>query len=313
MFLASFSLDAPVLAQTGEFAKPIDMVIVLDNSCSMFPKEMLVAGCTTYGSDVDFLRITGADMFLARLGFAQANEADYQVGVISLGDEPTLISPLGALAGRRDELAGLIATPKPETATKLVPALQLAYHELTTSPERKSASLPAVVLITDGVPYPPEGQSSAEIEKLIQQYPDIPLFLMILKGADSNLDEFDNYVAFWQGMQQTYDHVFVYLIERPDQIQDTYNTIVALLQDTIPTKGSLVKPGEDLSFYVSRYIDNIVITASYPPGAKQGGLQVIDPRGQVVQAGEAGVARFSGEQESGWGRLDRRPAPGGRL
>ena len=152
------------------------------------------------------------------------------------------------------------------------------------------------MLITDGVPYPPEGQSNADIEKLIQQYPDIPLFLMILKGADSNLDEFDKYVAFWQGMQQKYDHVFVYLIDRPDQIQDTYNTIVALLQDTIATKGSLVTPGQDLSFYVSRYIDKVVITASYPPGAEQGGLQVIDPRGQVVQEGEAGVARFSGEQ-----------------
>ncbi len=296
VFLTALSPGAPAQAQTGGFARPIDMVIVLDNSCSMFPKEMLVAGCTSYGSDVDFLRITGADMFLARLGFDQANEADYQVGVISLGDEPTLVSPLGALAGRRDELADLIADPKPETATKLVPALQLAYKELTTSPSRKPANLPAAVLITDGVPYPSEGQSNADIEKLIQQYPDIPLFLMILKGAESNLDEFDKYVAFWQGMQQKYDHVFVYLIERPDQIQDTYNTIVALLQDTIPTKGSLVAPGEDLSFYVSRYIDKVVITASYPPGAEQGGLQVIDPRGQVVQTGEAGVAQFSGEK-----------------
>ena len=47
LFLATFGLGAPVLAQTGEFAKPIDMLIVLDNSCSMFPKEMLVAGCTS--------------------------------------------------------------------------------------------------------------------------------------------------------------------------------------------------------------------------------------------------------------------------
>ena len=135
------------------------MLIVLDNSCSMFPKEMLVAGCTSFGSDVNFLRITGADLFLARLGFDQEREADYQVGVISLGDEPTLVSPLGPLASRRDELAALIANPTPEKATRLVPALQLAYDELTTSPNRKEANQPAVVLITDGVPYPSEGQS----------------------------------------------------------------------------------------------------------------------------------------------------------
>ena len=102
-------------------------------------------------------------MFLARLGFAQANEADYQVGVISLGDEPNLVSPLGALAGRRDELAGLIANPKPETATRLVPALQL-HMRADHITQRKAANLPAAVLITDGVPYPPEGQSNAEIE-----------------------------------------------------------------------------------------------------------------------------------------------------
>ena len=139
-------------------------------------------------------------------------------------------------------------------------------------------------------------RANADIENLIQKYPDIPVFLMILKGAEANLDEFDDYVTFWQCMQQTYDNVFVYLIEKPDQIQDTYNTIVALLQDTIPTKGSLVTPGKDLSFYVSQYIDKVVITASYPPGAQKGSIQVIDPRGQVVQDGEPGVARFSGEQ-----------------
>jgi len=286
----------PSLAQSGVSDRPIDMLIVLDNSCSMFPKEMLVPGCTSFGSDVNFLRITGADLFLARLGFDQAKEEDYQVGVISLGDEPTLISPLAPLAGRRDELAALIANPAPEKATLLVPALQLAFDELTTSPNRKDANQPAVVLITDGVPYPPEGQSNTDIENLIQKYPEIPVFLMILKNTEANLEEFDDYVTFWQSMQQTYDNVFVYLIEQPDQIQDTYNSIVALLQDTIPTKGSLVTPGTDLPFYVSEYIDKVVITASYPPGSQKGSIRVIDPRGQEVRDGEPGVARFSGEQ-----------------
>ena len=72
------------------------MVIVLDNSCSMFPKEMLVAGCTSYGSDVGFLRITGADMFLARLGFDQANEADYQVGCDQPGRRAHPGQPVGS-------------------------------------------------------------------------------------------------------------------------------------------------------------------------------------------------------------------------
>ena len=296
VFLALFFLCIPVLAQSGGTDHPIDLLIVLDNSCSMFPKEWLIPGCTWYGSDVNFLRITGADMFLARLGFDQANEADYQIGVVSLGDEPTLVSPLRPLADQRDSLAGLIANPKPQKATRIVPAMQMAFDELTTSPNRKEANLPAVVLITDGVPNPPQGQSNADIENLIQKYPDIPVFLMILKGTDSNVEEFDEYVKFWQDMQQKYDHVFVYVIEQADQIQNTYNTIVASLQDAIPTKGSLVVPGEDLPFYVSQYVDKVVITVSFPPGVRRGSVQVIDPGGQVVQDGEAGVAHFRGKQ-----------------
>ena len=118
---------------------------------------------------------------------------------------------------------------------------------------------------------------------------------MILKGADSNLDEFDNYVNFWQGMQQKYDNVFVYLIDDPTRSR-TPITRSWLAAGYHPDQRQPGLPGKDLPFYVSRYIDKVVITASYPPGAEQGGLQVIDPRGQVVQEGEAGVARFSGEQ-----------------
>jgi hypothetical protein len=69
-----------------------------------------------------------------------------------------------------------------------------------------------------------------------------------------------------------------------------------LLQDTIPAKGNLVVPGIDLPFYVSEYIEKVVITVSYPRGAEKGTVQVLDPSGQAVEEGEAGVARFSGAQ-----------------
>lgn len=276
--------------------KPVNLMIVLDNSCSMFPQGMIPVGCTSFGSDVNFLRIRGADLFLARLGFGQAEEADYRVGVISLGDEPKLISPLVPLTDARDYLASKIANPAPAKATRLVPALDLAYQMLRNSPNLKPGSQPAVVLITDGVPWPPEGQSDADIEKLISDNHDIPLFLMLLKGGDSNLEEFDQYVKFWQELQLRYDNVFVSLIENPDQIEDAYNRIVALLQDTIPSKANSLGPDSDMPFYVSKYTHQVVITIGYPTGAPKGTITVTDPKGADVHAGEDGVSIFRGKE-----------------
>ena len=283
-------------AQTSTTRRPVDMMIVLDNSCSMFPKEMIPTGCTSFGSDVDFLRIKGADLFIARLGYDQDNEGEYQLGVISLGDEPVVQSPLGPLMGNRDLIANRIAEPIPQKATRFVPALQKAYIELRDSPTHKPSNLPAIVLITDGVPYPPEGQSNEDIEKLISQNDDIPLFMLILKGAESNLEEFDEYAEFWKDMQTQHDNVHVYLIENDSQIETTYNKIVALLQDTIPTEGQLVSPGSELLFFVGEYTAKVVLTISSPPGISKGTVQVIDPRNEVVKADEPGVAYFRGSQ-----------------
>jgi von Willebrand factor type A domain len=280
----------------SEGQKPINLMIVLDNSCSMFPRERIPVGCTDFGSDVNFLRIRGADLFLARLGFGQANEADYRVGIVSLGDEPKLISPLVPLTDSRDYLASKIANPAPEKATELVPALKMAYQNLRNSPNLKPGSQPAVVLITDGVPYPPEGQSNADIEKLIKDNSDIPLFLMLLKGSSGALEEFDQYVKFWQDLQLRYNNVFVSLIENPNQIEDTYNTIVAMLQDTIPSKAIALAANTDLPFYISKYIDQVVITISYPSGSKKGTVRVSDPNGEEVKADEAGVFVFKGRE-----------------
>lgn len=294
--LAMMVRTPPVVAQGGTVKRPVDLMIVVDNSCSMFPQEMIVAGCTSYGSDVNFLRIKGSDLFLARLGFDQENEDQYHVGIISLGEESRVLSPLVELSGNRDYLSGRLANPRPERATRFVPALQRAYLELRNSTNRIPENLPAVVLITDGVPYPTEGQSNAEIEKLIADNADIPIFLMILKGVDSNVEEFDEYVRFWNEVKRRYNHVYVDLIENDTQIENSFNEIVALLQDTIPTQPQTIVPGEDLKFYVDQYVKKVVLTFSYPPNVPVGSSEVIDPNGEIVEDEEEGVSHFLGRQ-----------------
>ncbi len=182
IFSLVVSFPLKVSAQTGEIRKAIDMMILIDNSCSMFPASQILPGCDLYGSDPNFLRIVGADLFIARLGFAEPNETEYQVGVISVGDQPDLITPLQPISGIRDQVAREIANPQPQLATRMVPALQMAYDEFRNSPNRRLSNLPAIVLITDGVPWPTEGQGLTQIEDLISKNADTPLFVLLLQN-----------------------------------------------------------------------------------------------------------------------------------
>ncbi len=120
----------PASAQIETTRLPVDMMVLIDNSCSMFPANQILAGCDAWGSDPGFLRIAGANLFIARLGFGEENESEYRLGVISVGDTPELVSPLKVLLGNRDSLADLIAEPKAQPATRIVPALEMAYKQL---------------------------------------------------------------------------------------------------------------------------------------------------------------------------------------
>ncbi|MGE5223151.1 MAG: hypothetical protein ACM3PY_11995, partial [Omnitrophica WOR_2 bacterium] len=282
-------------AQTSDTSRPVDLMIVIDNSCSMFPQDKILAGCTSFGSDPDYFRITGADLFFARLGFGAPNEAEYQAGVVDLGDEPILTSPLKPLKDARDSLAKLIANPKARSATKLVPALDAAYKELRTSPNRKPLNMPAVVLITDGIPWPLDGQSNTDIEKLIKQNQDIPLFIMLLQNAKFLTDDYKQYIQFWQQLQVKYPSLFIYTIAEASQIDDTYNQIVAQLQDTVPTKGTSLQPNAPLKVFVNQYVQRMVVTVIQPANQAKGALTIEDPGGKAVKDNEPGVSHFRGD------------------
>lgn len=290
LVLVSLSLPLrPTLASDlEETRRAIDMMLVIDNSCSMFPCPQ--PDCLACGNDPDFFRIYGADLFIARLGFAETNETDYQVGVVSMGARPPdLIRPLQPVHEIRDLLAGEIADPEIQGQTQIIAALQAAYDELRDSPNRKPANLPAIVLITDGQPYPRTGQSDAEIEQLVAENPDISLFVMLLQTPQNTDAGYREYIAFWQGVQTRYTHVFAHKIESRQQIQETYNQIVAQLQDTIPSTGFPVMPGQPVRVFVSRYVQEIVLTIMHESGEMAGEVKVLDPLGNQVLDTDPGV------------------------
>ncbi len=286
--------------QSDETRRPIDMMIVLDNSCSMFPKEKIVPGCEVWGNDPDFLRISGVHLFVASLGFGAPNALEYQAGVISLGKEAKVVSPLQPLNdATRAAIARLVKDPSPELGTNMIDAIQLAYQELRTSPARRATNLPAVVLMTDGRPYPDAGQSDADLERLVSANPDIPFFIMLLQ--DSTDSDYEQYVRFWEQMQTRYDHVFTYRITDRDQIDSTYNQIVAQLQNTIADEGGTdVMPGMPYPFFVSKCVQGITIKIRYELDEEKGVVTVQDPNLDIVDLNTAvpGVAHFREEDNS---------------
>jgi hypothetical protein len=273
-------------------SRPIDMMLVIDNSCSMFPKERRISCCEVWGNDPDFLRITGAYLFAARLGFAETNEKEYQAGVISLGEAPKLISPLQPLAVARGALAKAVANPEPACETRIIPALNLAYKELLESPKHRPTNLPAVVLITDGIPYPASGQSNADIEQLVSSHPDVPFFAMLLQNRADPSAEYEKYISFWQDMQGKHSNVFAYRIQDAKQIEETYNIIVAQLQNTVSAKGTVVDPGTPLEVFVSRYVQKIVATVIHRNPGSKGMVTIKDPGNKIVLDTEPGVSHF---------------------
>ena len=287
--------QAPVQAQSADSKEPIDMMILIDNSCSMFPANKILAGCDAYGADPNFLRIVGADLFIARLGFGEANEADYRLGVIGIGDQPSMVSPLASLNGNRDLLASKIANPLPQPATRIVPALQNAYDALQNSAQATPPRLPAIVMITDGIPWPRQGQSNDDIQKLVSAHANIPLFVMLLKNPNLNSPDFDEYIKFWQSLQGKIPYLFTYTITDASQIQDTYNQILGELQNTIPAKGEQLGKNGQSEFSVGNYVNEVIITSIRKSGSSTAKITITDPTGKPVNATDPGVTYFRGK------------------
>lgn len=292
--LLSLFLPTVGLSQAEEtpVAPPLDVMIVVDNSCSMFPSHRILAGCLTWGSDIDFLRITGADMLLARMGLGADNEGEYRSGYISFGEKADLIAPLTALPEAREALAEKIANPAPQTGTALVPALELGLTQLERGRTSKPDNRPVLVLVTDSVPTPAEGQSDEDIQRLLQAHPDISIFIMLLENKFERGQAWNSYVEFWQRMQILQRGVFVYTISDPGELLTTYNRILSQVQGTLAVSNLEATPDAESQVYISEYVRGILITAIPESNTPLDNLVVKDPAGNPVAVDQEGVLRF---------------------
>lgn len=286
------NMTTPVLAQDASSRRPIDMMILIDNSCSMFPANQIVVGCDASGSDPDYLRIVGADLFIARLGFSEPNEGEYRLGVISVGSDTQTISPLQPLSAIRTQLASKISNPRPQTATRIIPALEEAYKDLKNAAGPNDGHTRAIVMVSDGVPWPREEQPNSSIEKLISENADTPLFMMLLKNTGRNTTDYESYIQFWESLQAKFTNLNVYRIESASQIAETYNKILGQLQSSIPTRRIELKANSQTSLPVSAFAQRLILTAIRKAGQRDGQLTIKDPLGNPIQEGDPGVNYF---------------------
>lgn len=213
---------------------PQDVLLLIDNSYSMYNKESL-------GSDPELLRIEAARLFITYLGVDSSGPL-HRLGVIFFGGQAELTVPLTPLANdtRRAELAQLIANPQPLTWTHPQAALTLAAQTFQTASPTPGAPRRAVVLLTDGKPQwtnsPTQQQTEDTLARLRETAghfaaQNIPIFIILLQNSATDADpEIEQlYVPLWQEIVANTPPGRFYRARRSRELLDIYHDIVVTL------------------------------------------------------------------------------------
>lgn len=306
-----FAAAIPAYAQEEQ---AIDIMLVIDNSrsmaCNLRPTNNPSDDTTgalvcdpALGSDPELLRLDGAKHFLLRLGFGADNVGDYRIGVISLGNKPpNLIASLTSLADTksRDELFEKIQNNVEETLqTQIVPALEEAYEQLDDS---QVGNTQAIILLTDGEPYPEAGQSCAEITTHLAQRQDVLTFVLLLQNPDvqtpgSELAErFQAYTDCWSDIQDQLENVVLFSVPGRNSLDGIYQDIIESIEGTtaLATGKELTIENSPQLIPVNELVNQIRITIFYEPGTAPGSVFILDTEDTPVEDGQAGVHYFRG-------------------
>jgi hypothetical protein len=231
---ALFGLSFYLARQAGaqEAGQPLQVMLLIDNSNSMYEKEGV-------GSDPDLLRIEAARLFIAYLGLDSRGPA-HRLGVIFFGGQARLVVPLTPLAddARRAELFQLIADPPRMGWTDPGAALELAAQTMGVG--QTSPGARAVVLLTDGKPEwsmePTPGEQAKTIARLRQTAghfaaQGVPIFVILLQNEATDADpEIEQvYVPLWQEMAGATPPGRFYRARLGEDLLDIYHEVVVAL------------------------------------------------------------------------------------
>ncbi len=294
--IIGLTLYLPTVAVAQSSPPAIDLMLIIDNSCSMYKPGTPSCGLgDALGTDPDFLRIKGAELFAARLAFGEVQPQD-RIGAISLGTSPFVVYPLKPVTESRGPLAATVYNPAPLGGTSVMGALRLAYDEFRRNP---SNNKPVIVFLTDGVPYPSAGQSFSDIEALVKAHSNVPIYVLLLQNGPAVPPDYKAYIDEWKKFQPRMNNVQVYVIPDYKELLATYDKVMADVtarpQGPPPRE---LRPGMSEEFYVSRFARRVYVTVIHPDKERRGGVEIKDKSGQPILAGEPGVDVFIDKDNS---------------
>ena len=284
----------------------IDMMLVVDNSCSMFSDDVARQSgkCAEGdGNDVDLLRIIGSEIFFDSLGIGDPLLEDrHQLGVISFGGDSQLVHGLAPIHNMRNALTAKVQNPDPQPWTDIGLALSNAYSELDRAGLPNNT--PAIVLITDGKPETSSGQryDLTIIQTMLEQHPDVPVFVMLVQNNENLSEEYTEYISFWQQADNQNSQIFHYVIEDQQQIDDTYQDVWNEIMGE-PTHPSItLNPNEPQRFFVNQFAQALQITVIHDSSDVRGNIVITDPNENTVPLESGNGVRIN--EDDGTGRVD---------
>ncbi len=204
----------------------VDLVIAIDNSGSMY-----------YGpaTDPDDFRIRAAELIITSLA-ADIYPRETSISVISFGNESEILAPLTQLQeeGARRMLIEVARQTKSEDNTNIIAALDDAYSELFESQNRTNQNVPAVILLTDGVPtIDTNGGNNVGIpEEVLVRIDKLSnkgalVFVILLRGG-KNLEEneeFEKWRQYWNTTSFDRDGFKYYEASQANDLEVIYDDI----------------------------------------------------------------------------------------
>lgn len=237
VILACVALGVLVSRASGQSPterQPLDVVLVIDNSNSMWEKEGI-------GSDPDLLRIDAAQLFISYLGVDTA-VADNRLAVVSFGTESELIVSLTSLGdqAQREAVKQAIEDPRRMGWTDVNKALNMAYRELFESERLDPTHSPAVILLTDGKPELSSKESREDKEAYVGELrgwgdrfkdKNCPVFTVALsnEATDADPDIQTYYRNIWQEVAASTPPAAYYEARTAADLLKIYHDIVVKL------------------------------------------------------------------------------------
>ncbi len=283
----------------GAPSRAYDVVLVSDQSTSMWD-------CDGIGTDPNLLRVDATRLFINTLG--TDSSARHRLALLYFGGEVEQIASLTDLAdaAARQALIEAASNPRPMRWTDHLLALQAAGQLLLEASQPDSQRL--IVLLTDGepAPMPSAGYDDrrylaalrTEANTLAQQKTTLAIVALTDTRTSCGRHATADWLGHWAELAETTPGGALFTASQAEDLLPVYHAIVRGMTGagegaTSPTSATL-SAGQPLTVTVpvTEPLASVILTIWKADPATT--VQVFDPAGSVIAAGQPGVTVAGG-------------------